>query len=973
MAIYQKKYTLEFDDIIEGEFNDYKLEIWKKYSTNTSDNVYVSAYNDSGENISKGDPVYIISGVVYRAKASSSSTMPSIGVAYEDIPQSQAGNILTKGVLPHTYTGTTGINFYVAQNGGATSSTLGLTIVQLIGYQNNYNEFVLLDSDEVTLKGNGSPIQLNYNVTQDDILSPFRTSYLDISFYKESLSDDFSELFLSEMDSFKVYLFKNTNLFWRGWIGSELITEPFASPPYVIKLRAYDGLHLLKEKSYFDTEEIFQATSNQYNDRFGYHYLTDVVEKCIYNTGVIGESTYDDAIVFYNTRIKNENAASNEYQEFFSNTKIHHQTFLNGESDGMNMEEVLKMILNSSGSIIYQRDGNWCIIKPSDFTVMDSPIPIKRDTWRADTNPSAINYITTNEVVTGNAISNISSEVNYFQVDNSATMTLQYPLKEVIIEQEFDHNMLTKTTIDAVKDLGSSDPSGTFLFTDWEASGATEAVVLRSQDTQSQPKNINKSFIEVDLGTGSQELNFTDDALYYPTVHDCTMDSSWITGLRANAKIRPLGRSLVEKELSAVLFSPRLTNNLSPSNKYGFGIKGSTRNFNLTASLPTDDPPRTEMNDEGGLLIKTDDFGSGLTRTDLTVTPRNPTASYVIKVDTPTGNWYTSASVTGTTLVRKNEFFSDGSGYLTPNRYTVTIVTTAASIGSVQWNIEGNISGGGTWADTWYGDTKVPNEGTLEVAANNFYKKYDHDDGDYNSARIVTKKINDWQDCQITATENWQNNIPNLDVKMFIFGAAKFVTESGVHETFPYTNTNDVSYTNVKLVPIVTTSKFVPTDQEYKLSQNANYASKKNKKVEIGSSVFNVGANRFIGFDSSNNVKKSWYNWQSDRLSGVTTQHLVGECYMEFYRISVRRIDTTHYGNYKYGDRLVLNTNGSPDTLNGSKGKFYPMNVTMDLKMARTKFTGDDLLDNSSGKMPTLTKTIKWIGENDIAEVETLT
>ena len=30
MARYIKKYTLEFDDVIEGEFNDYKLEILKK-------------------------------------------------------------------------------------------------------------------------------------------------------------------------------------------------------------------------------------------------------------------------------------------------------------------------------------------------------------------------------------------------------------------------------------------------------------------------------------------------------------------------------------------------------------------------------------------------------------------------------------------------------------------------------------------------------------------------------------------------------------------------------------------------------------------------------------------------------------------------------------------------------------------------------------------------------------------------------
>ena len=42
--------------------------------------------------------------------------------------------------------------------------------------------------------------------------------------------------------------------------------------------------------------------------------------------------------------------------------------------------------------------------------------------------------------------------------------------------------------------------------------------------------------------------------------------------------------------------------------------------------------------------------------------------------------------------------------------------------------------------------------------------------------------------------------------------------------------------------------------------------------------------------------------------------------------------------------------------------------------MARTTFTGDDLLDNTGNDwQSTLTKTIKWIGENDITETETLT
>ena len=95
---------------------------------------------------------------------------------------------------------------------------------------------------------------------------------------------------------------------------------------------------------------------------------------------------------------------------------------------------------------------------------------------------------------------------------------------------------------------------------------------------------------------------------------------------------------------------------------------------------------------------------------------------------------------------------------------------------------------------------------------------------------------------------------------------------------------------------------------------------------------------------------------------------------MELYRISVRRLDTTHYGNYKYGDKLMPTVNGTVETLNGSQGRFFPMKVQMDLKMARTTFSGDDLMDNTGTDwQSTLTKTIKWIGDNGITETETLT
>ena len=94
---------------------------------------------------------------------------------------------------------------------------------------------------------------------------------------------------------------------------------------------------------------------------------------------------------------------------------------------------------------------------------------------------------------------------------------------------------------------------------------------------------------------------------------------------------------------------------------------------------------------------------------------------------------------------------------------------------------------------------------------------------------------------------------------------------------------------------------------------------------------------------------------------------------MEIYRVSVRRLDGTHYGNYKYGDRLMPIVGGSVETLNGSTGKFFPMNVKMDLKMARISFSGDDLMDNTGTDWQSgLTKSIKWIGKNDMSDIETL-
>jgi hypothetical protein len=52
MSYYQLKYRLEFDDVIEGEFNDYRLDIQKKYEDGSSADA-------SAEIIGSGSPISI--------------------------------------------------------------------------------------------------------------------------------------------------------------------------------------------------------------------------------------------------------------------------------------------------------------------------------------------------------------------------------------------------------------------------------------------------------------------------------------------------------------------------------------------------------------------------------------------------------------------------------------------------------------------------------------------------------------------------------------------------------------------------------------------------------------------------------------------------------------------------------------------------------------------------------------------------
>jgi len=766
MSFYSLKYRLEFDDVIEDEFNDYKLEIHKKY--------------DDGE------------------------TPDSI----------------------------------------------------------------------VELTGTNSPVVINYNLTKDNIFAPIRSSYLDISIYHMDgmANDQFWDLYITQDDGFKVKLYKGADLFWNGWMGSSLVAEEQISSPYRVKLRAYDGLNLLKKTPFFDTTEVFQAAANQFNDRYGYPKVKDVITKCLFNTGLIDNPTNQIISVI---KIKNGSSTGTTLADdyFLDDTRIHHTSFLNGESDGMNCFEVLEMVLDSLGATIYQRDGNWCIVRISDLTQFDknSPPTCRRDWfWKDVANPITINKTTSITEFT-QASTYYTEDVPFFQIDGASSMTFQYPMKNVTIKQDNDHNFITTNHLDSINDLGATDPSGVLLFDEWEplygngGNGIQEAVVLRDNDynngtdNKRLDRNLPKSLIEADAGTDSVTWKNKQPCLKYPVNH-----------------------KTIKKQIDYTEF---VDNDASGNPRYNYYSSGIVFSLKLR---PLVDTSQTILTDDQYIMI--------------------PFTLRLEAANTNTIGAYDLTTVNISTLPENSAYFAsfyDDSGVIKP-----------------------------------------------------FVQK--------------TRKVNEFQDVKLHVQEHLLNNFddPNApsgitescELEARIYGGFLWDdTTSDRDDTF--SDRYDVTYTDIKASPTVTKWKIEPEKQEYTVEQSSIYSRVESYTVKLGSNICTTGKNCFIGFEhGTNNALLSFDNWDIVYRGGNTIQHIVALGHMLLYRIPIRRMDGTHYGNYKYGDRMVYDSG-----VNGSSGKFFPMGVQMDLRNARTTFSGDDLMNNY-GFNVSFSRKIKWMGANNISE-----
>ncbi|SDJ96468.1 hypothetical protein SAMN04487898_105167 [Pedobacter sp. ok626] len=212
----------------------------------------------------------------------------------------------------------------------------------------NYRVYILqrgYNSAVYDLRMGGNPIQINYTSSSENKFEVIRGSECVLNFFSE-YDGQFAEIMYADKNDFLVQVFIREDLHWQGYIINDNYSEPFASAPYPMSLRATDGLGDLK--------------------------LIDFAKED--GTVFLSNITFAEAILNCLALLKNgtQLVTSNDLFEFsidrnvltneaFNHTTVSPFMFLKDELNPKKCSEIIKMILELFQCYIYYKAGKYYI------------------------------------------------------------------------------------------------------------------------------------------------------------------------------------------------------------------------------------------------------------------------------------------------------------------------------------------------------------------------------------------------------------------------------------------------------------------------------------------------------------------------------------------------------------------------------------------------------------------------------------
>lgn len=99
-------------------------------------------------------------------------------------------------------------------------------------------------AEEMAFDGS-NPLQITWEKRGDEFFVPVKGSEATINILCTS-NFHYINLFTSDPRKFRVSIYRNAKLYWRGYVVADLYSEKFTAPPYQVSIKAVDEFSLLK-------------------------------------------------------------------------------------------------------------------------------------------------------------------------------------------------------------------------------------------------------------------------------------------------------------------------------------------------------------------------------------------------------------------------------------------------------------------------------------------------------------------------------------------------------------------------------------------------------------------------------------------------------------------------------------------------------------------------------------------------------
>lgn len=302
------------------------------------------------------------------------------------------------------------------------------------------------------LKLGGVPLYIDFQSSGEDKTSALIGSSATFQFVSDE-NFKLEDIYSDSDTKLRVDIFMDGAIKWKGFVTPDLCTETFADYPYVINIRAIDGIGTLKKALYNDSNGvIFTGQKN----------IMQIITECLAKT------KQDMQILTYS---KFEYSGMSSSSDFFKLAKVWSERFIEDYENEIPMfcGEVLESLLSLWACKIVQRDGIWVIYNLIDLVSSNGTI----EGFLYSSNGLFQSMRTINASV---LLGNNSGDIIHCDADQNVSIERAYNKVEVKYTYGLVHNTVNRG---AQKFL----PASPTTFSDWDKIGGINATPMLNVDT----------------------------------------------------------------------------------------------------------------------------------------------------------------------------------------------------------------------------------------------------------------------------------------------------------------------------------------------------------------------------------------------------------------------------------------------------------------------------------------------------------